>query len=435
MSDSPEKKHPWAKFKAKKSTGHAPLQPPVWRQVTKAAGAATPLPAPIAPVVERAGLGKKAAPGDDRAGAKVSGRAGSSAPVALVAPVGPVTKKVMEDGPRSAVSDELAEALKALAIEYAPLPLGTTPFMSAKEKHAEAAERRRRRRRTSWRFAGAVLGAIGVLHLLVTHFLFQEPSAEALEAEAAKIAQAVVLLQSSSERPLEIAQAVTVQRDRVSPERLRYDAVVTLRLRQPLYGPALTNGTVSYRRLQEALPQAREQHLKFNLFGAGERLQAPELPRLLQVMHRAGEPMVVRVPFNATRFGWRWRISPAQLSDRTVDRQFSGALIERFADAPNLIFGSPATMAEVRVLTKQAQEFVTAVAREVQRRAEVQAVAEPPKPAAEVGAETGLPALGSAEAAAEGAGPLPQIDRKNRRPSPRRRSNRRNQRGPRDCRR
>jgi len=153
---------------------------------------------------------------------------------------------------------------------------------------------------------------------------------------------------------------------------------VTLRLRKPLYVPAVTNGTAQYRRLQQALLTARDQELRFNLFNASGAPEIPTLPLLLQQSHRAGETIVVRVPFTARRFGWSWRIDAPQLALNLANRVLEGDSLERYAGLPHLIFGSPAALADVRQRVKLANNYLLAVAKTVQRQAEVVAVVDTP---------------------------------------------------------
>lgn len=267
-----------------------------------------------------------------------------------------------------AVSDELATALARLAAEYAPLPLTTAPFVSARQKEADAREQRHRRRRQLLQLGAGAILALGAFHLLGTTLLFRFPADEALAAEVAKTAQLVLSLHSNAEQPLEIGRALPVLRDRADLRHLHYSAEVTLQLRQPLYVPAQTNGTVSYRLLQQSLSQALEKKRKLGLFPLNDGPPPPELPGLLQLAHRAGDRMVVRVPFEAAKFGWQWRIAPAQLAHRTVDRRFEGLPLARLNAGPYLIFGLPETMADIRARMAAAREYLLAVAREVQRR-------------------------------------------------------------------
>ncbi len=273
----------------------------------------------------------------------------------------------------------MASALKALAAEYAPLPMTNAPFVSAKQREVEAGERRRLWRVRLTRIGAGLGVGLGLLYLLVSLVFFRYPTEEALEAEVAKTAQAVVLRYTRGDRPLEIARAVPVFRQKIGARHVRYFADVTLRLRQPLYGAGVSNGTVGYRQLQESLQWARAQELKFNFFALTGGPTAPELPRLIQRIHHRGEPMVVRVPFEAEQFGWRWRFKPPQFTYVSVDREFSGATLDYLDAAPYLIFGLPETMPLVRERMKAARIFITAMTKEIQRHADVVAVAEKPR--------------------------------------------------------
>jgi hypothetical protein len=176
---------------------------------------------------------------------------------------------------------------------------------------------------------------------------------------------------------------------------MRYVAEVTLRLRQPLYAPANTNGTDAYRRLQESLQTAQADELKFQLFAAGSGPKAPELPLLLQLSHRAGEAFVVRVPFDATRTGWTWRIDPPQLGLRSIDTPFTGYALARYGGSPYLVFGTSESRTDIRQREKLARDYIVAVAKEVQKHANVEAVADaaPEAPAVELPQIAEAPAI------------------------------------------
>jgi hypothetical protein len=154
---------------------------------------------------------------------------------------------------------------------------------------------------------------------------------------------------------------------------------LTLRLQKSLYVPAVSNGTVMYRRLQEAVMMAREQEMRYNLFPASNGPAYPELPLLLQRTHQAGETFTVRVPFMARRFGWHWRLEAPPLELRVANRVLEGDSLDHYAGTPNLIFGGPSTLPEVRQRIKEANAYLLAVAKAVQRRADVVAVE--PEPA------------------------------------------------------
>jgi hypothetical protein len=210
--------------------------------------------------------------------------------------------------------------------------------------------------------------------------LFREPDEEALADEAAHTAQILLPLYSSSQQPLQIDRAVAVLSDTFSSIHLRYFAEVTLRLRQPLYGPAQSNGTVTYRMLQTSLQSAEERARKAGIFPQGEGAAPPELPRLIQLLHREGEPILVRVPFEARKFGWKWRLQPPQLAKRTATASFDGAPLDFFTDAPSLIFGLPETLGEVRARMEAARNYILAVDKEIHREAAVRALLDGPPP-------------------------------------------------------
>jgi hypothetical protein len=104
------------------------------------------------------------------------------------------------------------------------------------------------------------------------------------------------------------------------------------------------------------------------------------LPQLLQRTHQAGETITVRVPFIAKRFGWQWRLEQPHLALRAANRTLQGDSLERYAGTPFLIFGDAATLGDIRQRTKLANNYVMAVAKAVQRQADVQAVVEPTEP-------------------------------------------------------
>lgn len=416
LSEAPKPKHPWAKFHAKPRPENPPAAPalrqaPAFRALPVRPAPTSPFitppadhpveppvvplpnspPEPLAATapaqteVKRAPRRgpKPATNASTKVGKKSA--AGASGADAWVPPVaksadaaggGKPTPAARGGARASGVSDELASALKALAAEYAPLPLTNSPFVSVKQREAEARERRRLWRVRLGKFGAGLVVGLGLLYFLASLVLFRYPTEEALTVEVAKTAQAVVLRYTRGERPLEIAGAVPVFRQKIGARHVRYYAEVTLRLRQPLFGAGVSNGTVSYRQLQESLQWAKAQELKFNFFALTGGPTAPELPRLIQEIHHRGEPMVVRVPFEAEQFGWRWRIKPPQFTYVAVDREFSGVTLEYFDATPYLIFGLPETMPIVRERMKAAKNFITAIAKEIQRHADVEAVAE-----------------------------------------------------------
>jgi hypothetical protein len=270
----------------------------------------------------------------------------------------------------------------------------------------------RRQARIRWgRRAIVAAVAIVALHFAVTRLFYRAPSPDVLQTYANFLAEMLLPLHSTPQQPLAAAGASVSLRDRISTNRVRYAAEIGLRLTRPLYMPSTSNGTAAYRVMQQSLHAAREKELKFKLFEDQEAPGAPEMPLLIQMVHRAGEQVIVRVPFEAERFGWRWRIEPAHLALRTASRSFEGATIERFARVPHLVFGAPGTLADMRLRTQLARAYIIAVTREIQKRADLAAI-EPPAvdpavahlPAADPDAPAELPGGGDPGMA------IPRID-------------------------
>lgn len=243
------------------------------------------------------------------------------------------------------------------------------------------------------KIALGIVGGLVISYFLIGFIFYRRPSDDELQAAVNETAQAVLLLQTSELRPLAIESAEPILRDVMDSRHVRYYAEVTLRLRQSLYSPIQSNGTVVYDMLRESLRWAENQELKFNFFAFGNGPKPPVLPRLIQLVHRVGEPMVVRVPIETERFGWRWRLKPGSLANRTVDRSFEGEILDAFDDVPYLIFGLPSTMPDIRARTKAAQEFITAVSREIQKHADAEAVAPAAEPAVVAPTVDGEPTL------------------------------------------
>lgn len=277
---------------------------------------------------------------------------------------------------RVGVSDALAAALATLAAEQAIPAVSTAPFMSVQQRDLAAREFRRRAR---WRKArlGAVIAAVLIaVHFLATGIIFRNPAEEALEAQAQKIAAAVLPLHSSLDRPFRLDSTAAVFRERIDSSHVRYFARVVLRLRQPLYAPASTNGTNAYRQLQESLALARARELKIKHALSSSLPEAADLPMMLQMVHRAGEAMVVLVPFEAVRLGWGWRFLPANLKNRTAEPAFGGAVLETYTQSAYLIFGAPGALATIRARMKAARDYIIAVNKEMQHHPESEGAAD-----------------------------------------------------------
>jgi len=424
----PEKKHPWAKFRAKQGVELPRVGTPTLRPRATPPEPALPTaatkPPPVEPVVTPppalAATPEPTAKPEPAAKPKAVAKKMPRAPVAKGAvkrtprpvveqseltplaksspPETAATQPTDKPGARqdSPVSDDLASALASLAKEYAPVAAGSTPFVSVKDKEAEVRALRRLAMRKLGKIACGIVGGLVISYFLIGFIFYRRPSADELQAAVNETAQAVLLLETNELRPLAIESAEPVLRDVIDSRHVRYYAEITLRLRQSLYAPIQSNGTVVYDMLRESLRWAENQELKFNFFSFGNGPKPPVLPRLIQLVHRVGEPMVVRVPIETERFGWRWRLKPGSLANRTANRTFEGEIIDAFDDVPYLVFGLPSTMPDIRARTKAAQEFITAVAREIQKHADVEAVAPPPEPVVPV------PVIGSEPVPANG---------------------------------
>ncbi len=300
------------------------------------------------------------------------------------APKKPAAEKKERAAPRkrlTAIADELAAAAAAVAAAAASESgVTTTPF-TVMERVAAAREQRRYTRVRLVKYALIAAAAVVVLHFAVTRVFYRNPTEEALHVHAQAIAQTVVPYYSSRLQPFQFDSAVVTLNEAVDSRHVRYAAEVTLRLRETLYVPAHTNGTAAYRQLQESLQSARAQELKFKLFDGGEAPELPELPLLIQVSHRAGDTLVVRVPFEARRNGWVWRLGPPVLVNRSVNRRIEGDALLRFEGSPYLVFENSGTLADIRARSRLARTYVIAVSKEVQKRSNVEAVADGAVPA------------------------------------------------------
>ncbi len=267
-----------------------------------------------------------------------------------------------------------------MAAATAGMPTGTStaPFITVGQKEALQRELRRRSIvRIGWIGVASLVG-LAALHLVITRLVFRAPSAEALQDYAQALGVAVVPLYSSAQQPLQLAGTTVSRVERIDSSRRWYTAEVRLELRQPLYAPAMTNGTILYRQLQQSLQVARERDLKHNLISPEAGPQAPDMPILIQMTHRAGEPLIVRVPFEARRFGWTWRIEPPQLMRRVANRTFEGSAIERYGNVPHIVFGPRNSMTEIRRRMRDARTYIVAVTKLVQRSADAEAIVEIP---------------------------------------------------------
>jgi hypothetical protein len=277
-----------------------------------------------------------------------------------------------------APSAELMAAVQAVTAQSYVPGMTAAPFITAMQKEAVAREIKRRRRVRIVRMAAVTVASVVALHFAITRTVFRQPAESAVRAQVERLPASLLPFYDSERTPMRTLGVEVTQADAINSSLMRYVATVTLQLRQPLYAPAVSNGTVQYRRMQESVLAARDQEMRFNLFAGAPGPEYPKLPLLLQRTHQAGEKLVVRVPFTARRFGWTWRIDPPPVELRVANRVLDGDSLSRYAETPYLIFGDAATLGEVRDRLKRANTYVLAVAKAVQRQSNVVAVVETP---------------------------------------------------------
>lgn len=385
VSQPPDKRNPWAKYQQ----GSVRLPPAAVAPVAKPLELPEPeltatTPAPVAPTAADPGLTRPPMPLDVTRRPKPAPAKGdpalTRAPFARLTSASPqasasAPKRTKPNRPAApAPGVDAADAL-------AELPPGSTgnPFVSAELK--EAAERARRSdvRRAMVKAAGGVLLGLIVLHVLLTRVIWRVPDPESLSRHVTQAMEAVLPLVSTERQPLRLGQVRAVLAEQADAHHLRYIAEITLRLSQPLYVPAHTNGTSQYRLHQESLQSARADELRLRLFPEGEGPPVPEMPLLIQVSHREEEPVVVRVPFTAERTAWTWRLQPPRLDLRSVDRTLAGEILAHYAGSPHLVFGNE-NLDEVQARTQAAKAYIVRVQQAIQRVASAGAVAEPATP-------------------------------------------------------
>ncbi len=236
---------------------------------------------------------------------------------------------------------------------------------------AEARARRRRDALSLLRPVGWGLGALVSVVLLVEawhYFVNDLPPERQLAAEKDRMAAQMLQRFDAPAQPFEVesvrAELVSTQ----GSSRADYSLVVTLRLAAPLYAPADSNGAQPYLQLQRSAVEAQDAMLKHRLFLSRPALAEPvELPLLITLVHRPGEKLVIEVPLEAARAGWRWRLQTRPEQARGAAR-FDGQILAQFGDTPVLIFNSAQARATMRLLMAEAQKFVLAVNDELARQ-------------------------------------------------------------------
>jgi hypothetical protein len=236
----------------------------------------------------------------------------------------------------------------------------------------EAKKARTREALRTWRFVALAVAAVAALIFfseLAAATTNALPPAARLQARSAEIAEQVRRLYDSPRQPLALEGVKPVLFAQEGSRRATYDVVVTLRLRVPLYAPANSNGAQTYLQLQRSLADARARVLRHGLDQDNPALRtAVEMPLLLAVTHKAGEPLVIKVPLEAERSGWTWKFGPPRLDQRNVSRQLTGNMIRHYQPAPFLVFGTPAGREQMRQKITEARRYIQAANTELARR-------------------------------------------------------------------
>jgi hypothetical protein len=239
-----------------------------------------------------------------------------------------------------------------------------------------AADLERVRRETEARRWSDTLGtlrllgsAVAALALLVLGFELMQrlanrlPSDAALAAHGAQLGAEFLRTYASDAQPLSFGGSAAVRRDSPSATHARYEFTVTLRLREPLYAPAASNGAQAYLDLQRAVADAHGRFVASRRYADFPELANPvELPALLAMTHRAGERLIVRVPVTATRRLFGWRLASDLAAARVLTPAFTGEVLAR-QPAASLIFGQTGARDAMRQRQDEARAYVLAVQR------------------------------------------------------------------------
>lgn len=227
------------------------------------------------------------------------------------------------------------------------------------------------RTRETWRAFRVVFVVAGLVVLLALGYTFSQrvlnrlPTDGLLDSVGRQVSAELLRRYGSELRPLEIAGT---QVQLVPPEadgRARYELVVTLRLRQPLYGPATSNGAQAYLDLQRAVADAQARLVAARRYEAHPELATPPtLPPLLTLTHRAGERREFVVPLECTQRPWSWKVVPRFDLETERTTPFTGQVMA-YQPARFLDFASTDGRAQMRKLQQDARDYVLAVQRAI----------------------------------------------------------------------
>lgn len=244
---------------------------------------------------------------------------------------------------------------------------------AAMRRAAEAALAAKRKEALRvWRIVGgAVLAVVlvGLANEVGAAFFRGVPPPAQIAARGADLGRQLTRLYDQPAQPLVLESVQPVVFEHSTTRRADYDVVATLRLRADLYAPAESNGAQPYLQLQQSLAEARAKVLKHSLFSTVPTLRdAPEMPRLLDLTHQAGEKVVVKVPLAAARSGWSWTLAPVKLEQRRASQRLSGEVLARFAETPFIVFNRGSAREIMLQKMQDARSYIIAVNTEMMNR-------------------------------------------------------------------
>jgi hypothetical protein len=211
--------------------------------------------------------------------------------------------------------------------------------------------------------AGLALMLAGLGFELAQRLFNPGPSDAQLARAGAALGAQFLADYSTEAQPLAFATAEPRLAARDGATRAQFDFTITLRLREPLYAPADSNGAQAYLDLQRSVAEAQRRLVAARLFHRHPELGAPvTLPALLARTHREGERLTIRVPVAARRQLFGWKLEPDFAAAQVVTPGFVGEVLAR-QPSPHLIFNHADTRAQLRQLQAEARAYVLAVQR------------------------------------------------------------------------
>ncbi|MDD3180959.1 MAG: hypothetical protein PHQ04_11505 [Opitutaceae bacterium] len=243
-----------------------------------------------------------------------------------------------------------------------------------REKELQEAAERESRAESAAKWSWVMLGTFGLAIVALIVFaplLFVElPDAALLKEQSAQLAQQVLPLYNSASTPLSVASTREILLSHRGAWQATYEVEIALQLRQNLLAGATSNGAQPYLLLQQSLEEARFSVTKHRLYAEVSELRLPaELPMLLEVVHRAGEKLTIRLPLQAVRGVFGWHFLPVDLTQRRPSRQLGGAPLSFYESTPHLIFGrGGGDSTRIRELMREARAYVTTVNKELAQR-------------------------------------------------------------------